>query len=153
MFIFVILAYVVIAAMASCGVINAYGVIANSEQDMGLYVFFGQMGNALLPLLGATLLFGLLQVAQLLESIYFHLENDEDEPITPVRKKKVQEDDAPFFGLAVVEDKADKPGHSPFPPVPAVLPKEEPEASSVAQPVNASQSKEQEDDMSFFRMN
>lgn len=152
MFIFVILAYVVIAAMACCGVINAYGVIANSEQDMGVYAFFGQMSTALLPLVGATLIFGLLQVAQLLESIYFHLENGNEEPEAPVRKKKVVEDDTPFFGAAVVEEKLHQPINIAPPSASAEIPSAEPAVTTEPQAVHSPQPKEQEDDMSFFRM-
>lgn len=159
MFIFVVSAYVLVAAMAGCGLINAYGVIVNSEQDMGVYAFFTQMGAALLPLLGAVLLMGVLQMAQLLESILFHLENgkDEAEPQVqaPRKKKRKQEEETPFFGEAVLrEQNGQRSMTKPVPSAPPSAASPVEQASTELTPEPPAREESQEDDsMSFFRMN
>ncbi len=154
MFIFVIVANVIAALMACCGAIQMYHVIDSAQRSQGALLFFTQLGEATLPLLGAAILYGLVQISQFLEVLsiqqqYTTVRDIPSEPIKPKpKKKKESANQGSFFGSAVNEPDPveNKSIGRVLPPIPELEIMPDPDE---APPVK----KTDDDGMSFFRMN
>ncbi|MFI3242746.1 MAG: hypothetical protein R3Y56_00670 [Akkermansia sp.] len=152
MFIFVLVANMVSALMVCCGAIQMYHVIDGAQQSQGAYLFFSQLGQACLPMLGGVMLYGLIQIAQLLEQLTLtsqFVEEDRPAPVSKAKaKKKISPASAePFFGSAVSEENRDaaQPSKRPLPPIPNL--------EIIPDPDEAPRKEKNDDGMSFFHMN
>ncbi len=153
MFIFVLLGNLVAALMACCGAIQMYHVIHGAQKSQGALLFFTQLGEATLPLLGAAILYGLVQISQFLETLciqqQYSVPELEEEPIKPkAKKKKPAVKQEAFFGSVINEPDQEEPKVKGrvLPPIP--------ELEILPDPDDSQSSKNKDDDgMSFFRMN